>query len=463
MRELCLKVIFWKFFKCFVDNSRGAEMNQKVLLIVAGSIDTKKRYVAEKVSRYLKWVGYGTALFHSGILSSKAVGNALSNGYRTVDLRDGQMVSGAVPDAAYWLQASKDNEIAVCSEFADRVNLKDVRQLIGSEVHLLLVDLLNDSKARLKETFLNLEYGDIFKGSTSTEVVRIITLLNQTLQRYPHFGSATRKSSEYESEGISYVRLTHAPPKGRIHEGMSMDNGCRSLETRMIVQFIMHLNLEPSRTFLSWHELGKKGSTEGRVERYAERVSKSVGDGPLAIYSGMEPWSISLLRSMAKKTTRISHHNTREDGTFLLGALNDSCRRQDFTGLTAEEISSQLLDNRELTRELVSRRLNTDAMSRSQVAEILIESNEAVFPERFRYRSSLSLPEAEGDLIGRLRSVVMTLEESVEDKLVIADKKIIAALLQYFVSHCPSDYPRQALISLVPSNVAEFVLKVVPA
>eukprot|EP00013_Stygamoeba_regulata_P013308 CAMPEP_0177667658 /NCGR_PEP_ID=MMETSP0447-20121125/22246_1 /TAXON_ID=0 /ORGANISM="Stygamoeba regulata, Strain BSH-02190019" /LENGTH=638 /DNA_ID=CAMNT_0019173915 /DNA_START=19 /DNA_END=1935 /DNA_ORIENTATION=+ len=375
----------------------GMEMvcdsERKIVFALVGLPARGKTYVANHVSRYLKWLGVRTKVFHVADYRRQKVGL-----YQNTELWDDTikehrnkmvyMYSLTIDDMLGWLK--RDGQVAIMD--ATNIN-RHKRGLVSARcqaarVAIVFIECISDNEDVIMQNIrqMHLQVPD-FKGLTLEEVVENVN------QRIAH---RTEIYEPVSNEEGSYIRMFDM---GRKIHTYHLTNYL----SQRITFFLTNLQTSERSIYLTRHgqseynaqdRVGGDAPLTQKGQEYAERLSKWIGENLDITDSNLQVWTSCLKRA---------------------------CE-------TAKHINLPKLKIRALDEIDTG---DCDGMTYSEIAEKLPHEYSARISNKFSYRYPRG--ESYADLIQRLEPVVFELERQKNPIIIVGHQAVLRCIYSYFM------------------------------
>ncbi|KAI1355160.1 6-phosphofructo-2-kinase-domain-containing protein [Xylaria sp. FL0043] len=410
----------------------------KLVIVMVGLPATGKSYVAKKLSRYLNWLQHKTRVFNVGDRrreaaaaasnpnssssnsnTSEAAPRSLSTSDATffdptspacVSLRD-QLAINTLNELLEWLFNAGGNIgilDATNSTIARRqLLLSHIRKQGREELKILFLES-RCSDAALREANIRLKlFGPDYKGKDPEASLADFRL------RVVHYEKAYEPLGlAEEKQGLSFVQMTDAGRKMNTHL-------IRGYILSQIVEYLLNFNLARRQIWLSCNgesqddregRIGRYSDLSDRGHMYAAALAAFIEDQRLSWHAepvsghNPEPHQFAVWTStwpQAVQTGRLFSSETYgQTHTKMLDDMNAGV----MTGLTFDEIARQYPD------EYAARRR-----------------------DKLNYRFPGLGGEGYVDLIVRLRPLIVELERTTDNLILITHRAVVRILVTYFL------------------------------
>ncbi|NRA31827.1 MAG: histidine phosphatase family protein [Polyangiaceae bacterium] len=394
--------------------SRGPFVTPKLALVMVGLPARGKTYTAQKLSRYLAWLGHRTRIFNLGEYRRAKLGPSAPNEFFNPDNPEGRRVRlelamAAIDDVCAWF--GKEGDVAILDATnSSRERRQFVQARFDSEgIQVLFVEVLCDDsemiEANIRQTKLA---SPDYAGIDADEAVRDFRA------RIAHYERVYEAIGEDEA---SYIKLVDVGRQVVVNRVDSHLGG-------RLVSFLMKLHINPRPILLTRH-----GESEFNIRALIG------GDPPLSA---------------------LGRGYGRALGDYL---------REEFDGEDSPEIWTSALERTGETASFFSddtvvlRQLDEidagicDGLSYEEIAARMPLEFGARARDKLRYR----YPRGESyvDVINRLEPVIVELERQRRPVVVVAHQAVIRALYAYFRElpreACPhQSIPLHTVIKLTP-------------
>lgn len=400
---------------------------EKVACVMVGLPARGKTYIAQKVCRYLNWLGISSKVFNVGTYRRKSCeGSDQSAAFfdphnRGAEAQRNEAACHALSDMIAFL--SPQNEIYAGGQVGifDATNTTKERRkmlfdsLTAVNISVLFIESICESQeliqANIKEVKLSSpDYQHV------TDEHKAMEDFNKRISHYQSIYkqlSADKGSSE---AGYSFVKLIDIGAKCVINSVMQY------MQSR-IVFFLINLHIKPRSIFIVRH-----GESE------FNRLGRIGGDAPLSERG----------RQFAAELPQVVRmvHEKQSGGSGCGGGTN-------IKPLTVW--TSTLRRTKETARHMGPsyRRIAWKALDEIDAGEcdgMTYEEIEDRFPEDFRLRDEDKFGfryrggESYADLVLRLEPIIMEAERT-ENVLIVGHQAVLRAILSYFLNKDHSELP----------------------
>jgi len=401
---------------------------EKLACIMVGLPARGKTYIAQKVCRYLNWLGINSKVFNVGTYRRK-------------------WCEGSDQSAAFFDPHNVDAEVqrndAARHALADMISFLSTENLFGGQVGIF--DATNTTKERRKMLFDSLKAVDIkvlFIESIceSQELIQAnIREVKLSSPDYQHVADEVKamedfnkRISHYQSiyemlsavrgsdeANYSFVKLIDIGAKCVINSVMQY------MQSR-IVFFLINLHIKPRSIFIVRH-----GESE------FNQLGRIGGDAPLSDRGKQFALELPIVVRMVLE--KQNQNNT----SFIKGSPSTAAPLTVWT--------STLRRTKETARHMGSsyRRIAWKALDEIDAGEcdgLTYEEIEERFPEDFRLRDEDKFGfryrggESYADLVLRLEPIIMEAERT-ENVLIVGHQAVLRAILSYFLNKDHSELP----------------------
>lgn len=385
------------------------------LLAMVGLPARGKSYTAQKLSRYLSWLGYATRVFNLGELRRATLEGRQpasffdpANARGRDALRD--LAETALEEIDRWLAEGGRVAILDATNSTRERRAAVRRHCETAGIRLQFIELIHDDPAVIEENVraTKLSSPD-YAGIDPEEAAADFRA------RIAHYERAYETVTDDEG---SYVKMIGKGAKVVLHR---IDG---YLPAR-IVFFLTNLQISPRPVWLTRHgeslynlenRIGGDPLLSPRGEDYARRLAEFVAR-EFRPEDGLEVWTSTLRRTL-------------QTGRFITADLEP--------WRVLDEIDAGVCDG----------------MTYQEIRERLPEVSEARARDKLRYRYPMG--ESYQDVIQRLDRVIIELERRRNPVLIIAHQAVLRALYAYFVDlppeRCPHvSIPLHTVIRLTPT------------
>ncbi len=379
--------------------SRGPFQEQLVIVMV-GLPARGKTYIATKLGRYLRWLGYNTRVFNIGEYRRERLGAHQPAAFYDPDNPSGyeqrrEMAQAALDDMLDWFRVGGEIGIydGTNSTSDRRRRLSSACKEAGLQVLFLESICENDERieANLRATKLNsADYAGIDRDTAAADFhARIV-----------FYRSAYQPISDGDVSYIKFIDVGRRIVVNRI-EGYLAGK---------VVFFLSNTHLEPRRVWLTRH-----GESAFNPE---QRVG---GDPPLSD-RGIQ-YAQALGPFLAE---RCAANQTPVVMTSTLTRTVETAN-----ALAWPSMAWKLLD--EIDAGIC------DGLTYTQIEERMPNEYAARQADKFNYRYPRG--ESYRDVIARLEPVIIEIERQRKPVVVVAHQAVLRALYAYLGDHPPADCP----------------------
>lgn len=390
----------------------GPYEGKKTVLVMVGLPGRGKTYMAKKVSRYFKWLGYSSEVFNCSDYLRKDIASGKKTVVGCESLRDSQDWK-AEAQRDLWSFIDNGGQVGVYDgtivKASDRQELLEEAQ--KRSIQCLFVEIVCDDSAivtaNINQFVLHApEYQTIDKDEAVKDI-------NERIKHY---------ESVYEpvDDTLAYIRILQYNP----YEKKVVTNRIKGYLASRAAFFLGNLQFAPRHIFLSRH-----GESEDNV------LGKIGGDSSLSVRG----------REYAKKLAQFITEGKPENCDFRIwtSCLNRSIQTAEHFQLPTvrwkilNEIDAGICEG--LTYKEIEEKYPEEFIARSK--------------DKFNYRYPSG--ESYADLVQRLEPVIMELERQYDPVLVIGHQAILRVLYAYFTGkdakECPHlDVPLHTIAQITP-------------
>lgn len=379
-----------------VDPHRG---RKRVVLVMVGLPARGKTFIAQKLTRYLTWLGYRARLFNVGIYRRDTLGARQSADF--FDPRNAAGLAGrtqvalaALDDLLAWLHLEGDVAIYDATNVA-RERRRWVRERCeAAGVRVVFIESASTDQALIEANILQTKLSSPdYVGVDADQAAADFRA------RIAFYADAAEPLDEAEG---SWVRLIDVGRRVEMHE-------IRGYLLGRIVFFLMNLHIASRSIYLTRHgestfnvedRIGGDPSLSPQGQRYAAALPSFVNEH--LDHPRLEVWTSTLRRT-----------------------------RETAAGLTSPRRVMKALD--EIDAGLC------DSLTYAEVAAQLPDEYESRKADKLRYRYPRG--ESYQDVIGRVDPVIVELERTRNPVMVVAHNAILRALIAYFTDQPRDDVP----------------------
>ncbi len=386
----------------------------KLVLAMVGLPARGKSYTAQKLARYLSWLGYATRVFNLGELRRATLGARQPASFFDPENPEGhearhRLACSALDQLTAWLGQGPGVAIldATNSTRERRAWVRQRCEAAGAQVQF--IELIHDDPAVIEENIRatkvsSPDYAGVPPREAAADFRARIAHYERTYQTVG------------DDEG-SYVKLVG---RGR----QLVLNRIDGYVPSRIVFFLTNLQISPRPIWLTRHgesrfnpenRIGGDPPLSARGEEYGRRLAQYVHRS-FAPADGLEVWTSTLQRAV-------------QTGAFVTPTA--------LEWKPLDEIDAGVCDG--MTYDEIRERMPQEYAARAR--------------DKLRYRYPMG--ESYQDVIQRLDRVIIELERHRNPILVIAHQAVLRALYAYFVDlppeRCPHiSIPLNTVIQLTP-------------
>lgn len=377
------------------------EADQKWAVVLVGLPARGKTYISSKLCRYLKWKGYNTRIFNTGMYRQQ-LGHELQNQHHFFDPTNEEgarlrlkIIDQALDDMIKWLNDS------------GRVGIYDATNHTRARRQQVYDQLTKQCNAKV--FFIESLCNDDTIVKLNVEEVKIMSPDYKTFNPEEAVADFQKRIQHYEKDyetlclevdqNYSFLKMVN------VNKQMVTNNVTGYMWT-VIVYFLMNIHIIPRTIYLSRHGesqfnvLGKIGGDSGLSPR-GSQYSRALYEYMNEINFTGEVWTSTMVR-----TIETAQHF---DGS-----------KREWRCL--EEINAGICDG--LTYEEIAEKFPSDFAARDD--------------DKYNYRYSRG--ESYKDIVQRLEPVTMELERA-HNVLVISHQAVLRCLLAYFLDMPPEELP----------------------
>ncbi|KAL1935178.1 hypothetical protein VTP01DRAFT_4318 [Rhizomucor pusillus] len=369
--------------------SKGLDI--RIVCVMVGLPARGKTYIAQKVRRYLRWLGIKTEVFSVGNYRRQLAGSNQPHSFFDPRNEEGmkrrrEASEAAMRDMLQWFD-DEGGTVAIYDAtngtHERRKWLHDTLSSRGIDV-LFIESICEDQEIILKNI------RDVKLSSPDYEGQPPELAAEDFMQRIRHYEEAYESITEDE---YTYIKLINVGKQYII-------NKVRGYLESKIISYLMNLHIRPRRIWFSRHgesqfnvegKIGGDAELSPRGEKYASRlpglIAKHLGDRPLTV------WTSSM-----KRTIQTARHLPYP--------------KKQWKAL--DELDTGVCDG--MTYEEIAEKYPEDFASRDE--------------DKFNYRYRGG--ESYRDLVLRLEPVIMELERH-ENILIVAHQATIRCMYAYFM------------------------------
>ncbi|KAG0209437.1 Fructose-2,6-bisphosphatase [Mortierella sp. GBA30] len=391
----------------------------RIACVLVGLPGTSKTLVAQKVCRYLQWLGISTKVFNVGNYRRKLFGAAQPHSFFDPANPAGERSRSeasqeALKEMIHWLR----HEHGVVAIYDGTNNTRAKRELLLEEcrkhdVEVMFIEsVCEDEGLRLANAIETSQ-----QSTPDYEHMQPELALQDFKQRVQHFEAQYETITERD---LTYVKLIDAGSQVIVSQIQGY------LQSR-IVYYLMNLRIKPRTIYFSRHGeslynvmglLGGDSDLSARGKQYARALPRLVSTH-VPNHERLTVWT-----STKRRTIATAKH------------------------LPHKKLAWQALDELEAGK--------ADGLTYNQVEELFPEDFAKRDDDKYNYRYQDG--ESYKDVVARLEAVIMDLERT-DDILIIGHQAILRCLYAYFMnySHERLPYikiPLHTVIQLTPGPYA---------
>ncbi len=387
----------------------------RLAVIMVGLPARGKTYIARKIARYLRWLGYSTNVFNVGNYRRRILGAQQPHGFFDPDNAEGvaarkDLAMAALDDTVAWLDGG--GEVAIY----DATNSTIERRILVAErfgeagVDVLFIESICNDPAVIERNvratkLRSPDYATVDPDAAVADFRR----------RIRHYEDAYQPIDSEDVAFIKTIDLGRQVVVNRIHGYIP----------GRLVLLLMNLHIEPRRIFLTRHGESLY-NTENRIggdpglsadgEIYAgsltQKMNEVIGEGELRV-----------VHSTLQRTRHTARH----------------LRWSKEVWRPLDEIEAGVMDG----------------LTYAEIEELHPGEFGARRADKLRYRYQRG--ESYEDLIQRLEPVIIELERQRGDILVVSHQAVLRCLYAYFAGNSAEEVPHlplplHTLIELVPQT-----------
>ncbi|KAG2183093.1 hypothetical protein INT44_006074 [Umbelopsis vinacea] len=359
-----------------------------------------KTYIAQKVCRYLTWLGINTKVFNVGNYRRKLAGAHVPHTFFDPANPEGEKsrkeaAAEALADMMRWFE--EDEGIVAIYDATNSTKTRRAwlqESLNKKDIQVLFIE----SICQDEEVILN-NIRDVKLSSPDYADIDPDQAAEDFRARIDHYQEQYETITE---EGLTYIKLINVGSQVIIN----LIKGY--LESR-IVYYLMNLHIAPRKIYMSRHgesvfnvegKIGGDSPLSPRGEMYASRlpdlIRQNLGDQNLTI------WTSTMKRTI--QTASLLPHPTKKQWKAL------------------EELDAGVCDG--MTYEEIAEKYPEDYANRDE--------------DKFNYRYRGG--ESYRDVVLRLEPVIMELERH-QNILIIGHQAILRCIYAYFMNYSHEDLP----------------------
>ncbi|KAI1812359.1 6-phosphofructo-2-kinase-domain-containing protein [Poronia punctata] len=415
----------------------------KLIIIMVGLPASGKSYIAKKLCRYLNWLQHKTLVFNVG---------------------DRRRTSSSASDATFF-----DPSSPACVSFRDRLALDTLDELLewldNDQGDIGILDATNSTFARreLLLTHIRLHQQQQHAGKGAAETIKILFLESRCADKVireanirlklsgPDYAGkdATRSLADFRRRVAHYEKAYE--PLGDVEEDrgyafVSMTDAGRKMNTHLIrgyitsqtVEYLLNFNLARRRIWLSCHGESLE-EIKGRVGLYSDLSERGKRyASALATFVHGDAQQQQQRRSETTATTNGTTQTHPQPQPQPQPAPSSSryCiwtstwpqavqTGQSFPNVSYDKTATKMLDD-----------LNAGTMAGLTVEEIM-KRHPDEYAARRRDKLLYRWPGLGGegyvDLIVRLRPLILELERTTDNIVLITHRAVVRVLITYFL------------------------------
>ncbi|KAJ9069155.1 Fructose-2,6-bisphosphatase [Entomophthora muscae] len=388
--------------------------NLKLACVMVGLPARGKTFIAQKVSRYLRWLGINIKIFNVGTYRRRDWGASQPHSFFDPNNEEGkkqreQSAWEALEDMFQWFDEGS-GEVALY----DATNsTSERRQFIlehcnKKDVQVMFIESICDNEKLILQNIMAVktsspDYSSVEEKQTAVQDFR---------NRIEHYAKAYETITDNE---LTYIKLINVGSKYIV-------NKIRGYLESRVVYYLMNLHIIPRNIFISRHGESVY-NTQGKIG----------GDSELSPQGQLYAEALPKLISTHLKTQKLRVWTSTLRRTIATGAKLPYPKLQ---WKSLDELDAGVCDG--LTYEEIAERFPEDYANRDN--------------DKFNYRYRGG--ESYHDLVLRLEPVIMELERQ-EDIVIIGHQAILRCIYAYFMD-LPQDrlpyinIPLHTLIRLTP-------------
>ncbi|KAF9954555.1 Fructose-2,6-bisphosphatase [Mortierella alpina] len=368
----------------------------RIACVLVGLPGTSKTLVAQKVCRYLQWLGIATKVFNVGNYRRKLFGGAQPHSFFDPANPKGEQSRKSLREMIYWFR----KEQGVVAVFDGTNSTRAKRDLLLEEcrkndVQVMFIEsVCEDEALRLAKAIETSQ-----QCSPDYEHMQQELALQDFQQRVRHFEAQYETITE---KNLSYIKLIDAGSQVIVSQ-------IQGYVQSRIVYYLMNLHIKPRNIYFSRHGeslynvmglLGGDSDLSARGKQYARALPSLVATH-IPNHERLTIWT-----STKRRTIATAKH------------------------LPNKKLAWQALDELEAGR--------ADGLTYNQVEELFPEDFANRDNDKYNYRYQEG--ESYRDVVARLEPVIMDLERT-DDILIIGHQAILRCLYAYFMNYSHERLP----------------------
>ncbi|KAI0399552.1 6-phosphofructo-2-kinase-domain-containing protein [Xylaria palmicola] len=399
------------------------DRGSKLVIVMVGLPATGKSYLAKKLTRYLNWLQHKTKVFNVGDRRREAASSPAAaplslsastffdpSSPQCVSLRD-QLAISTLDELLDWLLDNGGNIGILDATNSTRARrqlvLDHIRQRCGEDLKVLFLESrCSDPAVREANIRLKLSGPDYADKDPDESLADFRHRIAHYEKAYEPLGPAE------EQQGLSFVQMTDAGRKMNTHL-------IRGYILSQIVEYLLNFNLARRQIWLAC--TGESlDNQEGRIGRYSD-LSERGREFASALASFIDEqrrrWREEPASGHTPESSQFSVWTSTWPQALQTG--------MPFPSDTFDQTHTKMLDD-----------LNAGTMVGLTFEEIAGQHPEEYAARRrdkLRYRWPGLGGEGYGDLIVRLRPLIVELERTTDSLILITHRAVVRILITYFL------------------------------
>ncbi|KAI0229269.1 Fructose-2,6-bisphosphatase [Massospora cicadina] len=388
--------------------------NLKLACVMVGLPARGKTFIAQKVSRYLRWLGINIKIFNVGSYRRRDWGASQPHSFFDPNLEEGmkqreQSAREALEDMFQWFDEGS-GEVAIY----DATNSTSERRRFildhcaAKDVQVLFIESICDNEELILQNIMAVKTSSPDYSSVEEKQ----TAVQDFKTRIEHYAKAYETIADLD---LTFIKLINVGSKYIV-------NRIRGYLESRVVYYLMNLHIIPRNIFISRHG-----------ESVYNTLGKIGGDSELSPRGQLYANALPNLISTHLKTQKLRVWTSTMRRTIATAAKLPYPKLQ---WKSLDELDAGVCDG--LTYEEIGERYPEDFANRDD--------------DKFNYRYRGG--ESYRDVVLRLEPVIMELERQ-EDIVIIGHQAILRCIYAYFMD-LPQDHlpyiniPLHTLIRLTP-------------
>lgn len=369
-------------------------------IVMVGKPARGKTFIAGRIDRYTRWLGYASKLFNVGEYRRERLGVGQPHSFFDFGNADGRralegVAAEAVEDLIRWITSGGEVGVLDATNGTPERRAWVRARMEAAGLRVVFIEIVCEDEAWIERNVRNTKrFSRDYVDQDAKEAVRDFTA------RIEHY---TRTYASVSDDEGSFIRITD---KGKKIELSRIDG----ILPGRLVAFLTHLHDSARTIYLTRHgesednRLGRIGGDSDLTpsgREYADRLAAYLAD-EIPATAPLNVWHSSLRRTI--ETARPIGRGT--DEWKLLDEIDGGI----CEGMTYTDIE------RSLPEEFAGRRA-----------------------DKFRYR----YPQGESyqDVIARLDPLVLELERRRNPTVIVAHQAVLRALYSYLIGSPPEECP----------------------